>query len=125
MRNRAQATKPTPHDESLAHEDAEERLLCPVPCSEETFVLRVQGESMEPKFHPGELIYVDPAITPASGRYVVVQLGDSEEAMLRRLVVDGGRRYLEALNPDWPARIVEVGSNVTICGVVVFKGEAA
>ena len=30
--------------------------------------------SMEPKFHDGELIFVDPQVAPVSGRYVVVRL---------------------------------------------------
>ena len=41
--------------------DAEDLLPCPVRCSPDTFVLRVRGESMEPKFHDGDLIFVDPS----------------------------------------------------------------
>ena len=50
--------------------EAEDLLPCPVPCSADTFVLRVRGESMEPKFHDGELIFVDPQVAPVSGRHV-------------------------------------------------------
>ena len=60
--------------------DAEDLLPCPVRCSADTFVLRVRGESMEPKFHDGELIFVDPQVAPVSGRYVVVRLKHSREA---------------------------------------------
>ena len=96
-----------------------------MPCSEDTFVLRVDGESMEPKFHDGELIYVDPEVAPESGRYVVVRLGGADEAILAPAHRRGGRRYFKALNPDWPDRIVEASDEVGICGVVVFKGEVA
>jgi SOS-response transcriptional repressor LexA len=78
---------------------------------------------MEPKFHDGDLIFVDPLVSPDSGRYVVVRLEHSQEATFKQLIVEGGRRYLKALNPDWPNRIIEVDSVATICGVVVFKGE--
>ena len=103
--------------------DIGDRLPCPVPCSTSTFVLRVRGESMEPRFHDGDLIFVDPEVTPVSGRYAVVQLGDAEEATFKQLIVEGGHQYLKALNPDWPQRIIEMNSTATICGVVVFKGE--
>jgi SOS-response transcriptional repressor LexA len=103
--------------------DAEDLLPCPVRCSRRSFVLRVQGESMEPKFHDGDLIFVDPLVSADSGRYVVVRLEYSQEATFKQLIVEGGRRYLKALNPDWPNRIFEVDSAATICGVVVFKGE--
>ena len=100
-----------------------DRLPCPVPCSIKTFVLRVRGESMEPRFHDGDLIFVDPEVAPISGRCVVVQLGDAEEATFKQLIVEDGHQYLKALNPDWPQRIIEMNSTATICGVVVFKGE--
>jgi SOS-response transcriptional repressor LexA len=103
--------------------DAEDLLPCPVRCSKDTFVLRVRGESMEPKFHDGDLIFVDPQVSPDSGKYVVVRIEDSHEATFKQLIVEGDRQYLKALNPDWPHRIIEVNSNATICGVVVFKGE--
>ena len=103
--------------------DAEDLLPCPVRCSPDTFVLRVRGESMEPKFHDGDLIFVDPQVAPVSGRYVVVRLEDSQEATFKQLIVEEGRQYLKALNPDWPHRIIEVNVDATICGVIVFKGE--
>lgn len=111
-------------ERSAKQPSAESRLPCPVPCSEDTFVLRVAGESMEPKFHDGELIYVDPQISPENGRYVVVRLGGTEEAVLRQAVVEGGRMYFKALNPDWPSRIVEAGNDDVVRGVVVFRGNA-
>jgi len=100
-----------------------ELLPCPVRCSEETFVLRVHGVSMEPRFHEGDLIFVDPDATPVHGKYVVVQLDESNEATFKQLIVEENRQYLKALNPDWPTRIIEVNAAATICGVVVFKGE--
>ena len=103
--------------------EAEEILPCPVPCSQGTYILRVKGASMEPKFHNGDLIFVDPNADPESGKYVVIQSQDSDEAAFKQLIIEGGQKYLEALNPDWPNRIVEFGDTTRICGVVVFKGE--
>lgn len=98
-------------------------LPCPVPCSQRTYVLRVKGASMEPKFGNGDLIFVDPEIAPESGKYVVVRLAGSDEADFKQLIIEGGRHYLKALNPDWPDRITEMEAATQVCGVVVFKGE--
>jgi SOS-response transcriptional repressor LexA len=101
----------------------EELLPCPVKCSQDSYVLRVHGISMEPKFHNGDLIFVDPHVDPVSGKYVVVMIEDTAEATFKQLIVEGGRQYLKALNPEWPNRIIEINQNTRICGVVVFKGE--
>lgn len=102
----------------------DEQFPCPVDCSDESYVLRVRGVSMEPKFHDGELIFVDPKIPPAHGKYVVVRLDDSSEATFKQFIVEGDALYLKSLNPDWPKPIIEIDSDTTICGAVVFKGEA-
>jgi SOS-response transcriptional repressor LexA len=101
----------------------EELLPCPVKCSQDSFVLRVCGISMEPKFHNDDLIFVDPHADAVNGRYVVVMIEDTAEATFKQLIVEGGHQYLKALNPEWPNRIIEVNQNARICGVVVFKGE--
>ncbi len=101
-----------------------ERLPCPTQCGESSFALAVQGSSMEPKFHNGEFIFADPDLEPRHGQYVVVHDKGAEEAMLRQLIIDAGRHYLQVLNPDWPLRIIEVTETITVCAVVIFRGEA-
>jgi len=103
--------------------NTENILPCPVPCSQGTFILRVKGASMEPRFYNGDLIFVDPAVVAESGKYAVVRLEDTDEATFKQLIIEGGRRYLKALNPDWPERITEMSETAIVCGVVVFKGE--
>lgn len=100
-----------------------ELLACPIKCSPESYVLRVRGSSMEPKFHEGDLIFVDPNLTPDHGNYVVVRLNSASEAIFKQLLIEEGKQYLKALNPDWPNRIIEISEEATICGVIVFKGE--
>ena len=105
-------------------QDAEQWLPCPIPCSPHTFILRVQGESMEPRFRDGELIFVDPEVRPEHGAFVVVRTEGADEAFLRQLSAEGGRTYLKALNPAWPDPITTLDAATTISAVVVFKGEA-
>ena len=105
--------------------EADGCVVCPIECSKETFVLRLKGPSMEPRFVDGELIFVDPKVEATDGRFVVVRLRDANEATFRQLIVEDGRRYLQALNRDWPSRrIIENNENTVFCGVVVFRGEA-
>lgn len=100
-----------------------ELLPCPIKCSPESYVLRVRGTNMEPKFHEGDLIFVDPNVTADHGNYVVVRLDGSNETTFKQLIIEEGKQYLKALNPDWPNRIIEVYEGVNIYGVIVFKGE--
>jgi len=66
---------------------------------------------------------VDPHADPTHGKYVVVMIEDTAEATFKQLIVEEGRQYLKALNPEWPNPIIEVDQNARICGVVIFKGE--
>ena len=109
--------------ESYVPQYGDESLQCPAKCSPESFVLRVRGSSMEPKFHEGDLIFVDPNAPAEHGKYVVVRIDASNEATFKQLIVEEGSQYLKALNPDWPNRIIEINEDASICGVIVFKGE--
>ncbi len=109
--------------ESFVPEYGDELYHCPAKCSSESFVLRVRGTSMEPKFHEGDLIFVDPNASAEHGKYVVVRIDSSNEATFKQLIIEEGSQYLKALNPDWPNRIIEIDEEASICGVIVFKGE--
>lgn len=106
----------------FAAQDAEEWLPCAARCGPRTFVLRVQGASMEDKFHAGDLIFVDPDAAPTDKSFVVVRLDDSDQATFKQLVIEGNRRYLRAYNRQWPEPIIEINRGATLCGVVVFRG---
>lgn len=102
---------------------ADEWYPCPVSCSRETFVLKVRGASMEPKFHDGEHIFVDPRAEARNRSFVVVRLENDADATFKQLIIEGERRYLKPLNPHWPDPIIEINGSATICGVVIYRGE--
>lgn len=102
--------------------DAEQWLPCPAPHSKNTFALRVQGISMEPRYHDGDIVFVDPDIPAVHGKNVVVRLHATDEVTLKSLVIEGSKMYLKALNPDWPgAKFIDITGDATICGVVIGK----
>ena len=97
---------------------------CPVKCSKDSFVVRVEGQSMMKAFYPGDLLYVDPQSQAINGSFVIARLEDENQATFKQLIIDGNKKYLKALNPDWPNKFIEINGNCTIVGKVVFTGKA-
>ena len=92
----------------------------PPGASEQTFVLRVVGESMVPDNPPGRLIFVDPEQAPLPNDDVVAVMVDSNEATFKRLIEEpGSPRMLKALNPAWTNPYLEINGNCQIIGVVI------
>jgi SOS-response transcriptional repressor LexA len=85
-----------------------------VPVNRYTFALRVQGDSMEPKFTEGMLLIVEPELDAQHGDYVIAKNG-SDEAVFKQLVKDGADFYLKPLNGRYPIKPL---GDCTIIGVV-------
>ncbi len=84
--------------EKLAHAMIETDVSGP-----RVFALRVKNDAMEPLFHKGEIIFVNPDLPPVKNHYVVVlsREKDTEEARLRQLKKLGKQLWLRALNPKY------------------------
>lgn len=85
-----------------------------VPVNRYTFALRVQGDSMEPRFTEGMLLIVEPELDAQHGDYVIVKNG-GDETTFKQLAKDGSDWFLKPLNPRYP--IKPLGDCVVI-GVV-------
>lgn len=87
------------------------------------FWLEVEGDSMTappgslPSIPEGTLVLVDTGVEAVPGKLVVAQLDDSNEATFKKLIEDGGQRYLKALNPAYP--LIAINGNCRIVGVAV------
>jgi len=95
---------------------------CPVECSEHTFALRVEGDSMAPTFPQGSIIFVDPEVPAISGKKVVAKLVDQDKATFKQYIEDGDQKMLKAMNPNWPEKYVPINGNCEIVGTVIFAG---
>lgn len=97
-------------------------MACPVDHSDLAFALPVLGEAMtgDDGYREGEIIFIDPAVTPVHGKDVVVIKG--ETALFRRLVITPEGHFLKTLNPGWPCPIMPLPADAIICGTVVFSG---
>ena len=99
-------------------------LPCPVPCGPQTFALRVQGESMLPRFNPGDYIFVDPDKGCKSGDFVVAQIDNENKATFKQYLETEDGPMLKAINPDWPNRYIPLPDEYRIIGRVIAKLEA-
>jgi SOS-response transcriptional repressor LexA len=85
------------------------------------FWLEVKGDSMTSpvgvSVPEGMMILVDTEADVQPGRLVIAKLPASNEATFKKLVEDGGVRYLKPLNPAY--KMVECDENCRIIGVAV------
>ncbi|MFZ1386543.1 MAG: S24 family peptidase [Thiolinea sp.] len=72
-------------------------------CSEsEPFALQVIDNSMEPEFEQGCIIIIDPTGIVRDGAFVFAK-DNQDEYIFRRLRIQAGKHYLEALQPAYEA----------------------
>lgn len=85
------------------------------------FWLTVTGDAMTApsglSIGEGMLILVDPDVAAEPGKLVIAQWHDSTEAIFRKLIEEGGQRYLVPLNPTYPKALYT--DDCRIIGVVV------
>ena len=93
------------------------------------YAVFVSGDSMEPRYLPGETVYVHPGKPVRKGHFVVVQIaGDTDDAPPRGFVKKfvgwiGSRLVLEQYNP--PGEIEFDKADVISVHRIVLAGEDA
>lgn len=87
----------------------------------DAFWLEVEGDSMTApvglSVPEGTFVLFDTGREPINGSLVIAKLSDSNEATFKKLIIDGGQKYLKGLNPAWP--LVPVNGNCKTIGVAV------
>lgn len=101
--------------DNFSTEQADEWISTTVTVKQHTYALRVQGDSMEPKFPNGAILIVEPEEEARNGSFVIVRQNGSD-ATFKQLVLDGGQTYLKPLNERYP--IMPMRPDAIICGVV-------
>lgn len=93
-------------------------------CSDRTFAVKVQGDSMDSNggYRHGDVVFVDPDKTPRHGHDVIIS-PKGQRPVLRRLSIgEDGERSYRALNRRLPVHIARPDPAARIYGVVVFSG---
>ncbi|WP_304168270.1 LexA family transcriptional regulator [Lonsdalea britannica] len=85
------------------------------------FWLLVDGDSMTAptglSVPQGSYVLFDTGREAINGSLVVAKMSDVNEVTFKKLVIEGGQRYLKGLNPNWP--IITINGNCKIIGVGV------
>ncbi|MHD0351692.1 LexA family protein [Escherichia coli] len=86
-----------------------------------SFALEVKGDSMTnpnglPTIPEGATVIVDPDAESRHGKIVIARLDGTNEATVKKLVIDGPQKFLVPLNPRYPN--IPINGNCLIIGVV-------
>lgn len=85
-----------------------------------TFYVRVDGDSMEPRIHAGELLVVDRMVETKDGDIVVARRG--QEFTVKRLHTgEDGRIWLASENPSYEPLEVTEGIDFEVWGRVMYS----
>ena len=91
-------------------------------CGKNGYGLVVVGNSMKPDFKPGDRIYVNPDIQTfdlQTDDLVIIACCGETEATFKKLIIEGGDKYLQPLNPNWPEQIIKLTEDCRLVGKVV------
>lgn len=87
-------------------------------CAEaEPYALRVIGDSMAPEFLDGNIIVVDPVMSPRDGAFVIIDYRG--ETLFRQFIVESDKKFLKAINEAYPT--VEMEEDYRVRGVVIQR----
>lgn len=85
--------------------------------SEKLFAFKVFGDAMWPYFDDNAILIADASLIPKSHSFVVVHLTQSDEIIVRKLLIDGKTMILQAINNAFQNILLKKGDN--IIGVLV------
>lgn len=91
-------------------------------CGKNGYGLVVRGVSMSPRFEPEDRIYVNPDIQTfdlQTDDLVIISCTGESEATFKKLIIEGGEKYLQPLNPNWPEQIIKLTEDCRLVGKVV------
>ncbi|WP_349929439.1 S24 family peptidase [Acinetobacter sp. A1-4-2] len=91
-------------------------------CGKNGYGLVVRGVSMSPRFEPEDRIYVNPDIQTfdlQTDDLVIISCTGETEATFKKLIIEGGEKYLQPLNPNWPEQIIKLTEDCRLVGKVV------
>ena len=93
-----------------------ERIELPVDVDAD-FVIPIKGDSMEPDYHDGDLVFIQTSVDLNDG--VIGVFNYNGEAYIKQLVIDTEQSYLHSLNPDYKNMPITPDIDFRIIGEVV------
>ena len=93
-----------------------ERIELPVDVDAD-FVIPIKGDSMEPDYQDGDLVFIQTSVDLNDG--VIGVFNYNGEAYIKQLVIDEDQAYLHSLNPDYKDIPITPETDFRIIGEVV------
>ena len=93
-----------------------ERIELPVDIDSD-FVIPIKGDSMEPDYHDGDLVFIRTSVDLTDG--VIGVFNYNGEAYIKQLVIDEDQAYLHSLNPEYKDMPITPETDFRIIGEVV------
>lgn len=93
-----------------------ERIELPVDVGAD-FVIPIKGDSMEPDYHDGDLVFIQTSVDLNDG--VIGVFNYNGEAYIKQLVIDTEQSYLHSLNPKYKDMPITPETDFRIIGEVV------
>ena len=93
-----------------------ERIELPVDVDAD-FVIPIKGDSMEPDYHDGDLVFIQTSVELNDG--VIGVFNYNGEAYIKQLVIDKEQAYLHSLNPKYKDMPITPETDFRIIGEVV------
>lgn len=99
-------------------DDPVETIKYPVPVPNHDIALRVNGNSMEPMFHDGDVVFVKKTPEVHHGSIIIIIVNDS--AYIKKLYRRGDEVRLISLNPQYEDIILNPDDTIEIIGNVIM-----
>ena len=93
-----------------------ERIELPVDVDAD-FVIPIKGDSMEPDYHDGDLVFIQTSVDLNDG--VIGVFNYNGDAYIKQLVIDKEQAYLHSLNPAYKDMPITPETDFRIIGEVV------
>lgn len=93
-----------------------ERIELPVDVDAD-FVIPIKGDSMEPDYHDGDLVFIQTSVDLNNG--VIGVFNYNGDAYIKQLVIDKEQAYLHSLNPAYKDMPITPETEFRIIGEVV------
>lgn len=93
-----------------------ERIELPVDIDAD-FVIPIKGDSMEPDYHDGDLVFIQTSVDLTDG--VIGVFNYNGDAYIKQLVIDEDQAYLHSLNPEYKDMPITPDTDFRIIGEVV------
>ena len=93
-----------------------ERIELPVDIDAD-FVIPIKGDSMEPDYHDGDLVFIQTSVDLNNG--VIGVFNYNGDAYIKQLIIDKEQAYLHSLNPAYKDMPITPDTDFRIIGEVV------